>query len=137
MSDVRIEVCKHCKKLYHTMSEGNVCPSCKVEQLDEFKKVKKYVWDHKGCGVEEVAEACDVSHKQILNWVREERRFFSDASKVPWPCMDCGAMISMGKYCNKCLIEFKDEISKEPTAKPKEFSMKKSGKTAYISPKKR
>lgn len=140
MAEVKIDVCKVCKKLFHSLKEEKICPDCKEEQADEFRKVKQYIREHKGAGIEEVSQACEVSHKQLLNWVREERLYFDDAAKVALPCLRCGKGISMGKYCNECLANYKDEVSAMETKKTEEkpqgqYAMAK-GKISYLSQKK-
>ena len=134
-TEVRVEVCKSCNKLFHALTEKLICPNCKVEQADEFRQVKVYIRTHKYAGIEEVSRACEVTHRQILEWVREERLFFSDGAKVALPCLNCGEMIPMGKYCPVCLAELKNKLAPNKKEPEKRFKMKKQkNKNNYISP---
>lgn len=97
-----VVACSHCKRLFETILDTALCPTCK--ELDEkvFKKVRDYVRLKKAAGIYEVSEACDVSTKKILYWVREERLCFHEESEVAVPCLNCGIRIQMGRYCEPC-----------------------------------
>ena len=49
-----------------------------------------------------MAEANNVTAKQIQKWIREERLAFSEKSGVGIECEGCGAMIRSGRLCQKC-----------------------------------
>lgn len=50
----------------------------------------------------EISEKCDVSTRQIEQWIREERLSFSDDSPIGIACEVCGATIRTGRYCERC-----------------------------------
>ena len=37
-----------------------LCPACREKLEEKFQEVKEYIRDHKGVGIMEVSEACDV-----------------------------------------------------------------------------
>ena len=97
-----VRSCKSCKRLFNYLSGPVICSAC-VEKLEEtFKEVKDYIREHPHAALQEVSEANEVSVKQLKTWVREERLKFSDDSPVGIECMNCGAMIKFGKYCEAC-----------------------------------
>jgi methionyl-tRNA synthetase len=74
-----------------------------VEKLEEkFKEVKDFIRENPHSSLQDVSEAKEVSVKQLKTWVREERLKFADDSPVGIECMNCGAMIKYGKYCEAC-----------------------------------
>lgn len=97
-----VVACSHCKRLFETLLDTQLCPQCK--ELDEkvFKRVRDYVRQKKAAGIYEVSEACNVSTQKILFWVREERLCFHEESDVAVPCLNCGILIRMGRYCEPC-----------------------------------
>jgi len=79
-----------------------ICQQCKEGLEEKFQEVKKYVYEHPGCGISEVSEECEVEAKQIKQWLREERLQFSEDSTVMLNCETCGAPIRSGRFCEKC-----------------------------------
>lgn len=97
-----VRTCKSCKRIFNYLSGPIICPAC-VEKLEEkFQEVKEYIRENPRASMQDVAEATDVSVKQLKSWVREERLRFSDDSPVGIECMNCGAIIKFGKYCDSC-----------------------------------
>ncbi len=99
---MNVRNCKRCRRLFNYVMGPMLCTTCREEMEAKFQEVKKYVAENVRTGIQEVAEACDVSVKQIQQWIREERLVFSDDSPIGMPCERCGAMIKSGKYCNRC-----------------------------------
>ncbi len=97
-----VRPCKNCKRLFNYLAGPGICPAC-VEKLEEkFKEVKDFIRENPTASLTEVSEANEVTVKQLKTWVREERLKFSDDSPVGIECMNCGAMIKFGKYCDAC-----------------------------------
>lgn len=94
--------CKNCKRLFNYIAGDSICPKCKELLEDKFQEVKKFIRENPGSNVDEVAEACDISVKQIRRWVREERLSFTDDSLVGLECERCGKMIHSGRFCKEC-----------------------------------
>lgn len=94
--------CKNCKRLFNYITGDPICPKCKELLEDKFQEVKKFIRENPGSNVDEVAEACDTSVKQIRRWVREERLSFTDDSLVGLECERCGKMIHSGRFCKEC-----------------------------------
>jgi flagellar operon protein (TIGR03826 family) len=94
--------CRGCGRLFNYLSGPPLCPSC-LKALDlKFEEVKKYVYDHPRCDMQEVSKECNVSVQQIRQWIREERLSFADDSPIGIDCEGCGATIKTGRYCKAC-----------------------------------
>ena len=101
---MEVRNCRGCGKLYNYIGGPyrNLCPNC-IEKIEEkYLEVKEYIQDHHNATMTEVAEECDVSTRQIEQWVREERLSFSDDSPIGIACEVCGATIRTGRYCERC-----------------------------------
>ncbi|MCR5410756.1 MAG: flagellar protein [Lachnospiraceae bacterium] len=113
--------CTRCRRLFNYIGGERLCPSCKEESEKEFQRVRDYIWDHKGCNLVEVSEFCEVSEKQIKEWIRSERlEFYSPAGDIV--CEKCGTPIISGRFCDKCrsemVGELKSAIKKDAPAPP-------------------
>ncbi len=95
-----------------------MCPACR-EALDaKFKEVKEYIRENKGCGIQQVAEACDVEVSQIQQWLREERLEFTTESMITLSCESCGTTIRSGRFCDKCKNNMINGLKGPSTPKP-------------------
>ncbi len=94
--------CRKCGRLFNYAMGPIICQQCKEGLEEKFQEVKKYVYEHPGCGISEVSEECEVEAKQIKQWLREERLQFSEDSTVMLNCETCGAPIRSGRFCEKC-----------------------------------
>ena len=99
---MNIKNCRKCGKMFNPMGTEVICPACKELAEEEFQKVRKYVEEHKQAPINEIVEECHVDPKQIKQWIREERLFFSDDSPVKISCELCGCQISTGRFCDNC-----------------------------------
>ena len=94
---MNVKNCRKCRRIFNYVMGPILCQGCREAEESKFQEVKKYVQENKRCGMQEVAEACDVSLKQIQQWLREERLMLADDSP-------------MGIECEEWLLE----IDKEP-----------------------
>lgn len=111
---MNIRNCKMCGRIFNYVAGPVLCPGCKDSLEAKFQEVKEYVREHKGAGIAEVAEACDVEAAQIRQWLREERLEVTEDSAIFLSCESCGAPIRCGRFCEKCKMEvtkgFKDVV---------------------------
>lgn len=114
--------CRKCGKVFNYALGSIVCPLCREQLEEKFQEVKKYVFEHQGCGIAEVSETCDVTPQQIKQWLREERLEFSSDSAVGLNCEICGDLIRCGRFCEKCKVSLtqnlKSAYKKKPAPKP-------------------
>ena len=106
---MEVRNCRGCGRLYNYIGGTYLlCPACMDELEEKFKHVKDFIKDNPKANMHEIAEANDVSTKQIERWVREERLFFADDSPIGISCEGCGTMIKSGRLCPNC----KDNMSR-------------------------
>ena len=92
---MEVRNCRGCGKLYNYIGGPyrNLCPNC-IEKIEEkYLEVKEYIQDHHNATMTEVAEECDVSTRQIEQWIRDERLVIADDSPIGITCERCGASI--------------------------------------------
>lgn len=127
--------CRNCKRLFNYIAGERICPACKDVLEKKFEEVKQYVREHPGENINTVAEECDVSLRQIKQWVREERLTFTDDSLVGLECERCGKMIHSGRFCQACAGGLTDAMNEAfrkemPKSKPVTSS---SGKMRFLN----
>lgn len=105
---MNIRNCRVCGRVFNYMSGAPVCQVCKENLEAKFQEVKEYIREHRGVGISEVAEACDVDPAQIRQWLKEDRLEVTEDSAIFLNCESCGAPIRSGKFCEKC----KDNMTK-------------------------
>ncbi len=119
---MNVKTCKKCRRLFNYVMGPYYCPICREKEEDKFQEVKKYVQENGRCGIQEVAEACDVTIKQIQQWLRDDRLMLADDSPMGIECEKCGKMIRGGKFCTACSNEmantFKAAMGSPAPAQP-------------------
>ena len=103
--------CRSCGRLFNYLTGMQLCEGCKSALEEKFQQVKEYIREYRDAPINDVAEACDVSVKQLRQWVREERLVFSESSGVYLDCELCGAPIRMGRFCEECKGKLKGDLS--------------------------
>lgn len=99
---MNVRACRKCGRLFNYITGYQICPACKEALEVKFQEVKEYVREHKGVGINEVAEVCDVDPNLIRQWLREERLELAEDSGIMLACESCGGLIRSGRYCDKC-----------------------------------
>lgn len=105
-----VKNCRSCGRLFNYMGGPPICISCKEALEEKFQRVKEYIRDNKDAHVDQVSEECEVSVKQIKQWIREERLVLSEESGMFLECEVCGAAIRMGRYCDKCKLKVQGDL---------------------------
>lgn len=106
-----VRTCKKCGRLFNYIGSGEeVCAFCKSREDDAFKKVKDYLYEHRGAGFYEVRENYDVDAELLRKWLREGRLEFAKGADSGLTCERCGAPIPSGRYCEKCKNEMANDL---------------------------
>lgn len=108
---MEVRNCRSCSRLFNYISGIPICDGCKADLEKKFQEVKEFVRTHKEAPVNVVAEACEVSVRQIKQWVREERLMLSEEVGFFLECENCGAAIRTGRFCDKCKGKIKNELN--------------------------
>lgn len=113
--------CPKCGKFFVYIS-NRICDNCQKEEEESFRKLKDFIDENPNALIKEVTESTGISSKKILSYIREGRIIVTKGLSSELKCTHCGAQISTGKFCDKCVIKINNEVSdmfsqKEPTAK--------------------
>lgn len=120
--------CRKCGRVFNYISGAPICQSCREQEEQKFQEVKKFVQDCKTAGINEIVEACDVSHNQVNMWIRQERLVFAEDSPIGINCESCGTMIKTGRFCEKCKYDLARGLNNSITPKKVEPVVKKDPK---------
>lgn len=124
--------CRTCGRLFNYLSGIPICDACKSALEEKFQIVKDYIRENKQAYITKIAEDCEVSVKQIKQWVREERLILSEDSNVYIECENCGAAIRMGRFCENCKAKMRGSLEHmyepEPPAPDKDMFKTTSNK---------
>lgn len=107
---MEVKNCKGCNRLFQYIGGAPLCPACKEALEDKFAQVKEYIYQNPGTSIAQVAEANDVSVKQIKQWIREDRLVLSEPTEDGIVCEQCGVPICSGRYCEKCKTKIATEL---------------------------
>lgn len=121
--------CRSCGRLYNYIggSYRSLCPNC-IDALEEkFQEVKTYIQDNITATIGQISENCDVSVKQIEQWVREERLLFSEDSPIGIACELCGKTIKTGRFCESCKSTMVNQLGSVYKTSSTDFSRKDKG----------
>lgn len=99
---MNVKNCRGCGRLFNYIRGPFLCPACRESLEEKFQRVKEYIREHPGVGIQQVSEECDVETSYINQWLREERLELTEGSPLMLTCMSCGELIRSGKYCEKC-----------------------------------
>ena len=102
--------CPRCGKVFVSVID-TVCPSCAKELELKFEDVRAFVKDHPNRTIKEVSEACEVSVKTILRYIREGKLEASTGMHGEVTCSKCGVPISSGRMCKKCAGETEKQVA--------------------------
>ena len=107
MGDALVNIMQ--QKAYDKISVSDIVKKAGVSRMTYYnyygtkdELVKDYIEDNPRADMREISEKCDVSTRQIEQWIREERLSFSDDSPIGIACEVCGATIRTGRYCERC-----------------------------------
>lgn len=106
MADLRN--CPECGRLFAYQGR-NLCKKCQEEEENEYLVVRRYVREHPGATVFEVAEETGVEEEKILQFLRDGRLQSKGLTSV-LECERCGKKISSGRYCPQCIKELDSQI---------------------------
>ncbi len=106
--------CRRCNKIFNAvMGYETVCPECRKQDNEEFKKVKDFLWDHPGTTIDELSDIFGIDPKHIKAWLRDEKLSLADGVVADiLTCEKCGKPILKGRFCEKCKASMVTELRK-------------------------
>lgn len=128
--------CRKCRRIFNYVAGPIMCPACREDMEKKFQEVKEYIREHKGAGIQEVAEICEVEVSTIQQWLREERLEVMEGSAMMLNCESCRMPIRSGRYCDKCKYEmatgFKNILKNNQPKKNEKASEKDNPKMRFL-----
>lgn len=98
-----IKYCEICKRPLPADFEEPICLNCREQAL--FQKVKEYIRSNDVTEYD-VANHFEIPLSKVKHWIREGRIEYKDQqlnARITFNCARCGAQISFGTLCTKCL----------------------------------
>ncbi|MCR5516518.1 MAG: hypothetical protein K6F41_08665 [Lachnospira sp.] len=121
-----IKVCSKCNNMFEDyFDKYNMCPNCRDDEENLLRQIKDYLWDNPGTTEKKLKELFDVSHNQLMEWLREERLEITPDSDIVLRCERCGSMIFTGKYCEDCNNKIKTTVNEINNSMNKDKEEKK------------
>ena len=119
--------CPQCGRLTDVTEDGELlCRSCETAGNSPYKRVRDYVYHHRGATIQEVEEATGVSKHLILQYLKEGRLSLLENKSLLNACQGCGRIIDRGKFCGLCLEKDLNKPKNEKKVKQTE-ALKKFG----------
>jgi len=113
--------CPECGRLFAADGGRRVCSKCLEKEDSEYAVVRRYIRDHPGASVFEVAEETGVEEEKILQFLKDGRIQSSGYVEVTF-CERCGKKIAGARFCENCRMQMNNEVLSaipKETAKPK------------------
>lgn len=94
--------CEICRRPLSLDYKNALCPGCQEQQL--FREVKEFIRAN-DVNEYDVALEFNIPLSQVKRWIREGRIEYKDKrlNTITMHCIDCGAAISFGTLCTKCM----------------------------------
>lgn len=98
-----LKVCVRCGRMFRYLGYGHFyCPVCKEKDIEDFNKVKDYIYENGIAPALEVSENTGVSLKIIEQYLREGRLEIPESSPIFIKCEMCSVNIRSGRLCASC-----------------------------------
>lgn len=94
--------CARCSKVFDYVNGPPLCPSCRSQDENDFKKVRDYLYDNPESTIVAVSKELNVSIKKINRFIKEGRLEIKRFKNISMECRSCGKPIDTGEYCDKC-----------------------------------
>jgi flagellar operon protein (TIGR03826 family) len=116
--------CPRCGRIF-VKGFNEVCPNCMKENELQYEKCLKYLRENKGCSINDLSEATEVTIRQITKFIKEGRISIINAPNMSYPCEVCGTLIRENPICDSCRSKLvkdvrnnsEDEIRKQELQK--------------------
>ncbi len=96
-----IRNCKRCGRVF--LSTGHpVCRECLAKEDGQFIKVKHYLAEHPGAGVQETSDETEVPLDVVVEFLRQGLLVTGDGADGWLVCMVCKKPITRGRLCPNC-----------------------------------
>ena len=95
--------CEECGGKIKYLGGGEYeCMNCKHVFLDDFGKVRKYLYENGSTKSSVIAAATGVPEELIMEFVRDGKIEFIENAGIKLRCDRCGCVIRRGRICAEC-----------------------------------
>ncbi|MCL2202316.1 MAG: flagellar protein [Defluviitaleaceae bacterium] len=94
--------CPRCGRMF-SKDQHPICKECMKAEEEKFEEVRLFVKDNPHCSAQEVSEACEISVKRLMHYVREGKLEISQGMAELITCSKCGRPIKSGRMCERCV----------------------------------
>lgn len=101
--------CPRCGRIF-VKGFNEVCPNCIKENELQYEKCLKYLRENRGCSINELSEATEVTIRQITKFIREGRISIVNAPNMGYPCEVCGTLIRENPICDSCRSKLAKDV---------------------------
>lgn len=110
--------CRKCKTKFEVNGVvGQLCPRCLATEEETYQKVRAYIKERPGVGIDEVSEVLKVPRVKIMSYIREERIEIINKDVTLLKCKNCGKAISSGLFCGDCKKHTDERIKQNTKSK--------------------
>ena len=103
--------CAKCKRVF-SRTHSPLCPACQQAAFSQVSHVYRFVQGNPQMTLEEIAENCTVSVKELEKML-SEGKLGTAASKIIYHCQRCSVTLSVvmrrGRFCPECAEKIEAE----------------------------
>lgn len=106
-----VKNCKRCGKIFNYLGGEPICPVCRQQDEEDFKRVKEYLYENPGATMSQISIDLDISVEKIRRYLREGRlEIVGNEGNLVLECEKCGKAIKSGRYCDVCERELTSNL---------------------------
>lgn len=128
--ELRIRVCKRCKKPIDERQLYDYCPDCfkKIEEV--FERIAEYLKEYPGATAFEIEQELKIPYHVIQNFIKEERLIEIPNEYLNVACLGCGRLLLSAhhRYCPEC----RSKLQKEAEAAGAELQSRMNNQRAKM-----
>lgn len=126
---VKLVTCSICGRFFELNGFRAVCPNCIEKDMNEFNRIRDYLYVHPRAKIFEVSTNLDIPVPVIKRYLREGRLEIIEKQNLFLKCEKCGKPVCSGTQCEDCqkqsAHDFKTAFAGSALGK---------GKISYLSP---
>lgn len=130
------KVCVRCSRMFTYLGFGHFyCPACKEKDMEDFTRVKEYIYENGVASALEVSENTGVNLKIIEQYLKEGRLEIPEGSPIFIKCEMCSIDIRSGRLCPSCAVSLSNTMRIEMNFDDEqigEIPKKMEGKMRYF-----
>ncbi|HZG71722.1 MAG TPA: TIGR03826 family flagellar region protein [Chondromyces sp.] len=125
--------CPRCGELFMKNAFREVCAKCAKEEEEHFNQVYRFLRkrENRAATIERIMEVTGVDEELIYKWVRKGRLHPAHFPNLGYPCDRCGAVITKGKMCVRCVEELQNDLEAFEKEEKRKEEITKRQREAY------